>query len=78
MQNKVIFIRMVSHLDSLWNSGTSELWNGLLSVESKQAITFILVLVSLQFEIGWVVLLLVIGLVLISLQLEIGRGVYNC
>ena len=78
MQNKVIFIRMVSHLDSLCNSGTSELWNGLLSVESKQAITFILVLVSLQFEIGWVVLLLVIGLVLISLQLEIGRGVYNC
>ena len=26
----VIFIRMVSHLDSLWNRGTSELGNGLL------------------------------------------------
>ena len=29
MQIKVIFIRMVSHLDSLWNGGTRELGNGL-------------------------------------------------
>ena len=29
MQIKVIFIRMVSHLDSLWNRGTGELGNGL-------------------------------------------------
>ena len=31
MQIKVIFIRMVSHLDSLWNRVTRELGNGLLS-----------------------------------------------
>ena len=30
MQIKVIFIRMVSHLGSLWNRGTRELGNGLL------------------------------------------------
>ena len=30
MQIKAIFIRMVSHLDSLWNRGTRELGNGLL------------------------------------------------
>ena len=30
MQIKVIFIRMVSHLDSLWNRSTRELGNGLL------------------------------------------------
>ena len=30
MQIKVIFIRMVSHLDSLGNRGTRELGNGLL------------------------------------------------
>ena len=30
MQIKVIFIRMVSHFDSLWNRGTRELENGLL------------------------------------------------
>ena len=30
MQIKVIFIRMVSHVDSLWNRGTKELGNGLL------------------------------------------------
>ena len=30
MQIKVIFIRMVSHLNSLWNRGTRELGNGLL------------------------------------------------
>ena len=30
MQIKVIFIRMVSHLDSLSNRGTRELGNGLL------------------------------------------------
>ena len=29
MQIKVIFIRKVSHLDSLWNRGTRELGNGL-------------------------------------------------
>ena len=29
MQTKVIFVRMVSHLDSLWNRGTRELGNGL-------------------------------------------------
>ena len=29
MQIKVIFIRMVSHLDSFWNRGTRELGNGL-------------------------------------------------
>ena len=32
MQIKVIFIRMVSHLDSLWNRGTRGLGNGLLHV----------------------------------------------
>ena len=31
MQIKVIFIKMVSHLDSLWNRGTRELGNGLLN-----------------------------------------------
>ena len=31
MQIKVIFIRMISHLDSLWNGGTRELGNGLFS-----------------------------------------------
>ena len=31
MQIKVIFIRMVSHLDSLWNRGTRELRNGLFT-----------------------------------------------
>ena len=30
MQIKVIFVRMVSHLDSLWNRGTRELENDLL------------------------------------------------
>ena len=30
-KSKVIFIRMVSHLDSLWNRGTRELGNGLLN-----------------------------------------------
>ena len=30
MQIKLIFIRMVSHLDSLWNRGTREVGNGLL------------------------------------------------
>ena len=32
MQIKLIFIRMVSHLDSLWNRGTRELGNGLLPI----------------------------------------------
>ena len=32
MQIKVIFVRMVSHLDSLWNRGTRELGNGLLVI----------------------------------------------
>ena len=31
MQIKVIFIRMVSHVDSPWNRGTRELWNDLLA-----------------------------------------------
>ena len=30
MQIKLIFIRMVSHLDSFWNRGTRELGNGLI------------------------------------------------
>ena len=34
MQIKVIFIRMVSHLDSLWNGGKRELGNGLLWLRS--------------------------------------------
>ena len=34
MQIKVIFIRMVLHLDSLWNRGTRELGNGLF-IESE-------------------------------------------
>ena len=33
MQIKVIFIRMVLHLDSLWNRGTRELGNGLLHLQ---------------------------------------------
>ena len=32
MQIKLIFIRMVSHLDSLWNRGTRELGNGLFAL----------------------------------------------
>ena len=36
MQIKVNFIRMVSHLDSLWNRGTRELGNGLLSTYLHQ------------------------------------------
>ena len=35
MQLKVIFIRMVSHLDSLWNRGTRELGNGLMASPSS-------------------------------------------
>ena len=35
MQIKVIFIRMVSHLDSLWNRGTRELGNGLFRLCSQ-------------------------------------------
>ena len=31
LQIKVIFIRMVSHLDSLWDRGTRDLGNGLLA-----------------------------------------------
>ena len=33
MQIKVIFMRMVSHLDLLWNRGTGELGNGLLGIK---------------------------------------------
>ena len=29
---ELIFIRKVSHLDSFWNRGTRELWNGLLTL----------------------------------------------
>ena len=36
MQIKVIFIKMVSHLDSLWNRGTRELGNGLLKCPEKE------------------------------------------
>ena len=36
MQIKVIFITMVSHLDSLWNRGTRELGNGLLPVADAE------------------------------------------
>ena len=36
MQIKVIFIRKVLHLDSLWNRGTRELWNGLLKKKKKK------------------------------------------
>ena len=32
IQIKVIFIRMVSHFDSLWNRGTRELGNGLFQI----------------------------------------------
>ena len=40
MQSKVIFIRMVSHLDSLWNRGTRELGNGLSkSCKSSKAMS---------------------------------------
>ena len=35
MQIKVIFIRIVSHLDSLWNRGTRELGNGLIGRASN-------------------------------------------
>ena len=35
MQIKVIFIRMVSHLDSLWNRGTRELGIGLLLLDTE-------------------------------------------
>ena len=37
MQIKVIFIRMVSHLDSLWNRGTRELGKGLLDKKILQS-----------------------------------------
>ena len=37
MQIKVIFIRMVSQLDSLWNRGTRELGNGLLQCHMQNA-----------------------------------------
>ena len=36
MQIKVIFIRIVSHLDSLGNRGTRELGNGLFSLDRSQ------------------------------------------
>ena len=36
----VIFIRMVSHLDSLWNRGTRELENGLLEFRFVILVTF--------------------------------------
>ena len=35
MQIKVIFKRMVSHLDSLWNRGTRKLGNGLFARKQK-------------------------------------------
>ena len=47
MQINVIFIRMVSHLDSLWNRGTRELGNGLFS---KCVRTFLLCLLKNQIS----------------------------
>ena len=38
MQIKVIFIRMVSHLDSLWNRGTRELGSDLLTLMRRNVI----------------------------------------
>ena len=59
MQIKVIFIRLVSHLDSLWNRDTRELGNGLLHVtEKKRGKTYasesglILVLLLIGWKIG--------------------------
>ena len=40
MQIKVIFIIMVSHLDSLWNRGTRELGNGLFKSASRLLVRF--------------------------------------
>ena len=40
MQIKVIFIRMVSHLDSLWNRGTRELGNGPLKTKTQKPYPF--------------------------------------
>ena len=40
MQIQVIFIRMVSHLDSLWNRGILELENSLLSLSHVQVTFF--------------------------------------
>ena len=37
MQIKVIFIRMISHLDSLWNRGTREFGNGLFHFKANQS-----------------------------------------
>ena len=42
MQIKVIFIRMVSHLDSFWNRGTRELGNGLLRKQIERCHELIL------------------------------------
>ena len=50
MQIKVVFIRIVSHLDSLWNRGTRELGNGLLYVMFHH-----LVSLALKSPIGEVV-----------------------
>ena len=38
MQIKVIFIRNVSHLDSLWNRGTRELGKGILSFQRRRSL----------------------------------------
>ena len=46
MQIKVIFIRMVSHLDSLWNRGTRELGNDLLYSCPNLSVRFILKIFS--------------------------------
>ena len=46
MQIKVIFIRMVSHLDSLWDRGTTHCWfasEGFVSVTFKSLEIFLLV-----------------------------------
>ena len=51
MQIKVIFIRMVSHLDSLWNRGTRELGNGLFCICSLRSATFVHLLHWSCFEL---------------------------
>ena len=51
MEIKAIFIRMVSHLDSLWNRGTRELGNGLLFyVFSQQTFHWKYILLTLAFS----------------------------
>ena len=46
MQIKVIFIRMVSHLDSLWNRGTWELGSGLYFDSAREPRSRVIALVD--------------------------------